>query len=728
MLLIDDVDAQLRPLAAALSGAGDDSRLLVSFAWWELPAPADLLPAHLHLRWPGQVGGLSANATAALIPRELSLLEQVQYGLGDAAEARRLARAASHQRAAAEHSLRMADWEGAARDEEQRVRAFPANTYIAIDTVDADGDVRHGARPPLRGMRRKQGLRPAILVPARGPLTEEAADVLRACDIVVVEAQRVRGLRRLATIRTVVRATARRYVLVVAASPMDLLTLSRECELPPECRVVARGTVPAPPVVEVVPVCRSRITTESSFEFATMRDPADSPTADRLIRLATNAWWAACQSLGEMAEEEPEVALLRAVLSQCARDEPEVARRYSHVLDILGRASEGRDERRDAVVDAVLRASRHGDVLVLTRNGRTAHALGETIARRLGVTREELLELGVRVQPFRWLPFERPAAVVTAGYFGLDTVDTALTAGTRFVTLVTDPIEARAGAFGIGHLLRLLDDVKHPMARATLEAFVGPLTEAAAASTTATRLDLDLLASASLGEPVARDAAGGVVADRVIITTTDGERIDVAGSARFESLPPGRLRLVTKRATELESGDRVALLMSDIHAGFSDRLLALLDAGALSADAQLRDEWLTIVRAVVETAGWSARHLVERLAASGHAADRATVRAWISPHADAPTAPRHRAMFHALAQALDLALPTARLDRYFDAIRRWRTLHRKAGRTLARAIRAASLGRVDASSTVQLRREWGIETEELLLATRIVVVDEVFAG
>jgi len=79
----------------------------------------------------------------------------------------------------------------------------------------------------------------------------------------------------------------------------------------------------------------------------------------------------------------------------------------------------------------------------------------------------------------------------------------------------------------------------------------------------------------------------------------------------------------------------------------------------------------------------------------------------------------------AFADLLGVGLPEARLEEMFQAVRRWRILHRRDGRKLARVMRAAYMNRLDAVTLAKVEREWGFEVRRLLEAARVGVVDEV---
>jgi hypothetical protein len=82
------------PLQRAIERRG----VVVVLGLWHRMRYVDLLPFHVHLRWPGVVDGLPLNATIAVAPLlDTELVNTPLYGVAAAREARRAARWARSQ-------------------------------------------------------------------------------------------------------------------------------------------------------------------------------------------------------------------------------------------------------------------------------------------------------------------------------------------------------------------------------------------------------------------------------------------------------------------------------------------------------------------------------------------------------------------------------------------------------------------------------------------------------
>ena len=111
---------------------------------------------------------------------------------------------------------------------------------------------------------------------------------------------------------------------------------------------------------------------------------------------------------------------------------------------------------------------------------------------------------------------------------------------------------------------------------------------------------------------------------------------------------------------------------------------------------------------------------------AGEDVSSATVRSWVTYRdmSDARTPSRWR-RFKAFADAFGITLPTTTIEKYYKDIKQWRVLHRKAGRDLARAIRAAYANRLGAPTLARIEREWGFTARQLIAAARMMTVDDV---
>jgi hypothetical protein len=207
---------------------------------------------------------------------------------------------------------------------------------------------------------------------------------------------------------------------------------------------------------------------------------------------------------------------------------------------------------------------------------------------------------------------------------------------------------------------------------------------------------------------------------------TDGSSVLTSEGARFDVYGRRGTAINAKSARELEPGDEVIVTNSATQARFSDMILERLDAGILKTDVGRRAEWLHLVQSFAAASGLTPTVIVQRLAALGHEVDRASARSWTSKADDVePAVPSRYSTFAALAQALNMPHSDTQLRELYLSVRRVRTVHRLAGRALARAIRLAHLGVLDAPSQHRLQRQWGIQAHELQDAARIATVDQV---
>lgn len=154
--------------------------------------------------------------------------------------------------------------------------------------------------------------------------------------------------------------------------------------------------------------------------------------------------------------------------------------------------------------------------------------------------------------------------------------------------------------------------------------------------------------------------------------------------------------------------------------------MTVLDKGPLLREAQQRQLWMAIVRAIVAQRRPNLRDIWRQMAARGESVSYAAVRAWTTPSVETSgSVPSTYARFLTFADLLGIDLPQSQLAEIFQDIRRWRVLHRKAGRNLARVMRAAYLNRLDAVTLARVEREWGFEVRRLLEAAHVGIVDEV---
>src|SRR5207302_8953376 len=148
--------------------------------------------------------------------------------------------------------------------------------------------------------------------------------------------------------------------------------------------------------------------------------------------------------------------------------------------------------------------------------------------------------------------------------------------------------------------------------------------------------------------------------------------------------------------------------------------------GKLCSLAEKRGIWLTLLKAVIAGTSPNLRNIHRRLLQKGIKVSYQTVLSWTrSPNGDDQAIPAYWSHFKALAEELHITLPEKYLLDIYNSIRRWRTLHRLAGRNLVRTMRNVYLGRLDSTALAQIEREWGLSTRELIQSTKLMEVDSI---
>lgn len=690
-----------------------------------------LLPFHLHLARPGSVPSLPLGANFGLLPRiDLTLANALLFIPSDAVLRHKRARSArTMSRGTMPGDLTPPDWErGVERHKEDIGDARMAGaSFMSIDTVSSrSGAVNRGGRPVLGRYAPRGGVRPWVRVPGRGKLSQLAIDAFAEPELLVVDAQRVRGAPSLECIRQVL-ARRKKATIVVVAGPSDLLAIGNE--LAKRGRLQSTSPELLVPAVVTTILDTDRELRERKFEFASGARDGVTPTVANALALGKAAWWALNQSLQDDPAAEREVG---GFLSTCGRLASTSPSEFADVRSLVELISEpatpsNATTRRSAVIQAALRSEGGGRVVVLVRNWVGARTLTRVLSDSLGVTEPELGDLGVEALPFRTPADQRSGTVVLAGYFGRDSIDAALQYRPSRLHAVFDPVEARAAWYGIADLKNALESYGAP-GIAVLQAVQDSLASEAPGHVTASGFVPNTcpweVGNSPLSTTIAPPAAGNVV-----LLLTDGETVECGLNTRFEVLGRvgGSFRMSAAR--DLQPGDEIVLVEEDSQAKFSDHLIRILDEGALRPLAEQRASWLMLVAATAESIGLSS-HAVERaLAQRGVHADKQSIRAWTSFNCPSDAAiPRSKVAFLALAHIVEVPLPDEVLVGMFDAIRRLRTLHRKAGRDLGRAIRLARGGRLSAATQMKLERDWGLSATRLLRAARIGVVDEVVGG
>lgn len=731
----EHADAALENLVSLAERACASNSICVALSFWQDNPFAGLLPFHLHLRWPGRVRGLPLNASFAVVPRFDSELTGCRvYSVSESMSALQRARAARAKDATRGELLQPPDWAQGwhRRTDDQPDCLLSGNSFIAIDSINAsNGRVKRGTRSVLGRHATRNAPRPSVLVPGVGEATPASLDAFVRPDLAVIDIQGVRGRRALDWTLGVIRARSARSSIVVASGPGDLLAPGILDALG-DCAFSVIGAPPPTPSILVTIVGEDRPTLERAFEMAVEHRERAHPAAARLFAMATSAWWSQRQALAADAQPQPETDLFFKALDVATADTRDAAVALGAVAQILRsslNAVETGRERLKATVTAALTGKGSGGVLILTRNWHACAIARHAIAAELRIDPGEIEALGVTVQTFRHRQLRTaPSVVVLAGYFGRDALECALRARPECLHFVLDPIEARALLFGLRDITTILNSIGATAARALLTSLTDAVQKHAPAFVEDAELTLRTNLNSHSPDELATNRTVPDPGD-VLVALTDGTNLLVPKTARFDVIAKFGGSFRPRPAEGLRPGDRVVVLMEDAKRQFSDALLEALDRGVLAPLVQQRAMWLAIVSSVTRTTRIPVSTLMQRLRGEGHEPDAASVRGWTRFQNDADAAvPRHRGVFLALAKALEIQLPETDLENMFNSIRRLRTLHRKAGRDLVRAIRLARGGRLGAVSQAVAERQWGLDTSELMKAARIGIVDEVVVG
>lgn len=728
-----EIDEELRPFLAPLRLAVQHSRPVVALQLWRRTTSLPLIPFHLHLRWPDEVAQLSLFAVVSLAPFFAADEEQAElsslYSVRDAHEARTVARTARYkEKRSLPDDFRFADWEdGVKRRPELRDLALPGASFVGVDRISPVGDIRKGSRARLGRYCGRRDRRPCLLVPGKRGITGTAREALAQAELLITNLQGIRGRKTLEALHDLVTARGEnRATLIVASNPTELLTLGLTGIERADHVVIGKPLSLLE--ARVFAVGKDRMLAERSYEFAVRDLGVGADETTRTLNLAKSAWWAIRQSVGTEPEDLPEMHRFLNALDNLKIIAPHEAVALSGIEHLLGSATGNAlaSERKQAVVEAVLDAEGFSEILVLARDARSARLLRQALAETLDEPIEVLAELGVNVRPHSSPPpITPPETVVLAGYFGRASLDAALASGANRIRCVMDPAEARVAGYGLRQTLDYLQAIGACDVVLGLETLREELDQHSPPEAADLKVDLDL--KASTGDAAwSAQREGWVTPDEALVRMTDGFKLNVKINAKLDVLPEKGSRFCSTSVAEVQSGDRIVVLHEDERRSFSRELMKVLDEGQLLHEFRQRRLWMTIVRAVVEQKHPNLKEICRRMKASGESVSYATIRTWAIPSAEeSGSVPSTYGRFVAFAGLLGIGLPEAKLAEIFQDIRRWRILHRKAGRNLARVMRAAYLDRLDAVTLAKVGHEWGFEVRRLLEAAHVGIVDEV---
>lgn len=671
------------------------------------------------------------NARVAIVPftaNDELTLEVPVYGVNEAYGVRKTERVKRFsERRSVGDDLHVTDWEQAVANNERKVgkMVLPGISFMAVDRINESGMLKRGHRPVLGRHARRNSVRPNIIVPTVSNDMRQFHQWCSDMDLLVLNVQGLRGRRAIENVRLFLQRRGQlSATLVVAATPTDLQLLGIEVENG-NCHFI--GTPPSLENVKLIPVGKDRLAAEREFEFAIEGLSNSSAACAKVVELGKAAWWACRNSLQSNAEVREVLRFMEAAnaLTLDSPGEGAMLTSLKNAVQKQQQQEELRRERYRAVIEAVNTTSGPGDTVLIVRDEFTARQMRTALSALLGVSEDDLSNLGVHVKGPRPVWDLGPVGTcIVAGFFGTGTVDAVLGTRPSKLTLIFDPIEARVAWFGVCRQIEWLTKAGREDATSALAVIAAELGRNTVGFSDA----VDLSLSFSIGNETAIGHASRHVpaADEVAVYFTDGTRLEVGLHSRFEIFGEGGRRLRSVPAIELQPGDQVVVLEEGSRALFSDKILAALDQGPLAEQAEQRATWLSLVRTVISTKKPMVRDLAQRMADKGQQVDMSTIRTWLKPSTTGlSTVPDSRDRFMAFAAALGLALDEGTLSEFYGSIERWRIAHRSMGRDLARAIRAAYLGRLGAESLAKIERLWGLNARHLVEAARVAIVDEI---
>jgi hypothetical protein len=735
------LDRQLWPLVSSVAQALETRGIVATLSLWQ-PVPAlALLPFSLHARWPDRVDRLPLSTTMTLLPcsgADRALLEVPLCTPEEAYTARVCARwYRNEMKTAHDGDFRLVDWEEGyhrhRKDGGQRL--LGANSYLAVDTVRPEGTIARGSRPYLGRFASRRAYRPSLLIPGRGALSEAALAVLASTDLAVFNLQRLRGTRTRDVLKGVLAARRRLSLptLLVASSPNDLFALEDE-EIEHAVPLYTTEYTPTLEQLHLAPVGRDRLQLEQHFHFAVTELRGYSAALDTALDEIELAWWIARQSLDPSSARAavlPRLAHAEQYLSSVAPADAGLLHSAHELIERALADEACMQERLEQVLTCCeehFKIPAYTKTVVLVRGGQEGECLRQAMNARWNTSDAELLSLGLEVKS-TWSEPQPCDQLIGSSYLGSRTLDMIFWSGARQATLLLDAVEARAAAFHVARMHKLLRRSPATQALGVLTTIV-PAFEAMTARTPETLVHIPL--ATFLQKPTSEQVSSleiqpGAASSRnqVLVTFTNGTTLLCAPTQLFDLLEAeGAGRLLQRAAADLEPGDELLIIEQETHAHFSVRLMQLLDETLLQAEHASRNAWLIIVSSTAQ--GRSRKQVYNGLRERGIRVDYGTVRSWVPQIDDIEkgTVPNHWHTFKALADELQITLPEETLRTYYQAARTWRVQHRTFGRILTRLMRHAAFGRLDSETLRNVEKQWGWGVRDLLQATRRCTVDD----
>lgn len=632
--------------------------------------------------------------------------------------------------------LGLSDWEYAIQklDGHHRERRVGISSFMALDSVQTDGELRLGARPLVGNrVRRGEPRLPRCHGLHVSNASSSAVEQLARCDLLLLDLQRSQGRRTESVCLDILDGlNPSKPSIVLAETSADVELLSSSTAVAAiDLSVQARAL--RLPSVTVAIVARERAQDEQQFRYA-LPPPPHAEGEEELIRVAEGAWralWRGIDAVGALSLVE----WFRSEVREVGRRREASAARFNMVSSLF--------ERLEATTIKAVREERRAALVRALETSVELAAGPTTVIVASGAERDSVLRAldGKKWRPWVRVLASRHAAsraaqadtCVVVGHCGRATLDAVLRADPLVVTWVLDPVEAvqigREATWRANAMARLsldsqaLQEIGRQLLRAS-----GGVEEANGGG------------GPSVMTPVGGDGEGqrwksdgGMVRRRALVhevldphpSTTiylaDGSAIRVDAGRRFDVVPTGSFRPEARLASEVRPGDQLLVVRGDYQRTLSELLLEDMDTDETKAEAAARTAWASLCRSFMKKASEPATVVAARVRALGGHATAERVRAWMT----GDSTPRDWRTFHCLAEALELALPEEALRHMFMTIKRWRVAHRLRGREVVRLCRKAWFGGLSAADLARIQARWGLTARDLVEGSRIVEVEAI---
>lgn len=633
--------------------------------------------------------------------------------------------------------LGLSDWEYAIQklDGLHRERRVGVSSFMPLDSVQADGELRLGARPLLGNRARRGELRlPRYHGLHVSNASSSAVEQLTRCDLLLLDLQRSQGRRTESVCLDILDGlNSNTPSIVLAETSADVEVLSSSAAVAAiDLSVQARAL--RLPSVTVAVVARERAQHEQQFRYA-LPPPPHAEGEEELIRIAEGAWralWRGIDAVGALSLVE----WFRSELREVGRRREGSAARFNLISSLF--------ERLESTTIKAVREERSAALVRALETSVELAAGPTTVIVASGTERDSVLRAldGKKWRPWVRVLTARHAAsraaqadtCVVVGHCGRATLDAVLRADPLVVTWVLDPVEAvqigREGTWRANAMARLSLDSQalQEMGRQILRAS-GGVEEASGGDRPSM---MTPLGGGGEGQRWKTDDGMGrrqtLVQHEVLdphpsttIYLADGSAIRVDAGRRFDVVPTGSFRPEARLASDVRPGDQLLVVRGDYQRTLSELLLEDMDTDETKAEAVARTAWASLCRSYMKKASEPATVVAARVRALGGRATGERVRAWMT----GGSTPRDWRTFQCLAEALELALPEEVLRHMFTTIKRWRVAHRLRGREVVRLCRKAWFGGLSAADLARIQARWGLTARDLVEGSRIVEVEAI---